>query len=100
LLHRLGPVAGLADQLDVVLGREYHLQPAAEQGVIVDDERADRVVDPGIGWRAAGRLGTGRCGAARVCGYRGISAHGASSLTCIHVFLLTTCLVPRVMPLC
>ena len=42
-LDRLGAVAGLADDLDVGLLAEDHLQPTAEQRVVVDDEHADRL---------------------------------------------------------
>ena len=42
-VDRLGAVAGLADDLDVGLLPEHHLQAAAEQRVVVDDEHADRL---------------------------------------------------------
>ena len=40
LLDGLGAVGGLADDLDVVLLLEDHLQPPAEQRVVVDDHHA------------------------------------------------------------
>jgi hypothetical protein len=40
---RVAAVAGLADHVDVGLLLEDHLEPAAEQGVVVDDHHADRV---------------------------------------------------------
>ena len=43
LRHRLGTVAGLADQLDVGLGAEDHLQPAPEERVIIGDQHTNRV---------------------------------------------------------
>ena len=43
LLDRLGAVLGLADDLDVGLLLEHHLQAAAEQRVVVDHQHPDRV---------------------------------------------------------
>jgi hypothetical protein len=43
---RLGPVARLADQFDVVLFVEDHLKPAPEQRVIVSDQHADGLRPP------------------------------------------------------
>jgi len=40
---RLGPVAGLPDQIDVVLLIQDHLQAAPEQGMIVGDQHPDRL---------------------------------------------------------
>jgi hypothetical protein len=48
LRHRLGPVAGLTDQFDVVLGGEDHFQSPPEQCMVVDDEGADRIGRCGI----------------------------------------------------
>src|SRR5713226_4793132 len=42
----LGPVAGLADDVDVLLDLQDHLQPTAEQRVVVDDDHADRLRQP------------------------------------------------------
>src|SRR5579875_3190351 len=53
LRHRLGPVARLADDLDVGLAHQHDLQAAAEQRVIIDDQRADRL---GAGPGHAARL--------------------------------------------
>ncbi|SNQ45832.1 hypothetical protein FRACA_1140006 [Frankia canadensis] len=41
--HCLGTIRGLADDLDVNLLAEHHLQPATEQCVVVDDEHPDRI---------------------------------------------------------
>jgi len=41
--HCLGPVAGLADDVDVVLFRENHLQATPEQGVIIGDQHPDGI---------------------------------------------------------
>ena len=43
LVHGLGPVTRLADDLDVVLLLENDLQAAAEQGMVVDYEDANRL---------------------------------------------------------
>jgi hypothetical protein len=67
LLDRLRAVARLADQIDIRLALQDHLETAAEQGVIIDDHRAD-------GLRV--RRGILGCHAAV-----GASAHDASSLT-------------------
>ena len=53
-LDRLEPVGGLADDLEVGLGREHQLEPAPEQRVVVDDEDADRA-------RVLARLPRSRC---------------------------------------
>jgi len=45
-LDRLGSVAGLANQLDVVLFVQDHLQAAPEQRMIVNDHRANRLGTP------------------------------------------------------
>ena len=39
--HRLAPVGGLADHLDVGLGVEDHRQPGADELLVVGDEHAD-----------------------------------------------------------
>src|SRR5262249_14334071 len=41
LLDRLRPVACLTDELDVVLLGQDHLQAPAEEGMVIDDQRAD-----------------------------------------------------------
>src|SRR5487761_1607730 len=58
-LHaRFAAVARLADEIDVVLLVENHLEPAAEQRVVIDDEHADGLrTPPGIR-SLAGRLET------------------------------------------
>jgi hypothetical protein len=55
LLDSLGSVAGLADQLNVFLFVQDHLQAAAEQRVIVNDHRANRLGKP---WCLRGRSGS------------------------------------------
>src|ERR1022692_1305073 len=65
LLDCLSPITRLTDQLDVVLGRENHLQATPEQRVIINDEGADRIGTP-----PGARCTLGGCE---------ISAHGTSS---------------------
>ena len=58
LLDGFAAVAGLADDLDVGLLLEDHLQPAPEQGVVVDDQDADRLDLQSTGTRGGwNRLG-------------------------------------------
>ncbi|GAA3232156.1 hypothetical protein GCM10020256_47310 [Streptomyces thermocoprophilus] len=44
LVHGLGPVARLTDDLDVLLGGEHDLQATAEQCVVVHDQDSDRLL--------------------------------------------------------
>ena len=52
--ERLDTVPGLADDGDVALGLQHHLQAAAEQHVVVGDQHADRLGLDVLGLHARG----------------------------------------------
>ena len=74
LVDRLRAVARLADDLDVLLLAEHHLQAAAEQRVVVDDQDADR-------------LACGRCGPRRLAAGLSTAGHGLKSAHRLAVHL-------------
>ena len=43
LLHRIGPVSGLANDLDALVGAENGLEAAAHEILVVHDEHADGI---------------------------------------------------------